>query len=139
MEFRLNNDVHQSDIDRLQNGLNLHQSVNLDQVIEKNTFSVEVYDNGYCGGLIATCNGDWLCIKYLWVDGSLRGKGVGSQALDTAEKNAIANGCKQALVDTLSYQALPFYLTNGYEIINTINDFPIAGVSRYYLTKKLIS
>lgn len=89
------------------------------------------------GGLIASCKGNWLCIDFLWVDETLRGSGLGSELLSAAEQAAVADGCLCALVDTFSFQALPFYQKQGYQQQMSLPDFPQTGMQRHYLTKRL--
>jgi GNAT superfamily N-acetyltransferase len=43
----------------------------------------------------------WLFIKYLWVSGALRGRGIGRELVRAAEGRAIERGCHSAWVDTL--------------------------------------
>ncbi len=40
-----------------------------------------------------------------------------------------------ALVDTMSFQALPFYQKNGYQLQMTLDNFPETGSARHYLSK----
>ncbi|CAM6400823.1 Blasticidin S-acetyltransferase [Citrobacter sedlakii] len=87
------------------------------------------------GGLIGEIKGEWLCIKYLWMDESLRRCGYGRQLMQAAEQAAQERGCRHALVDTMSFQALPFYQKNGYQLKMTLDNFPEEGASRHYLTK----
>lgn len=61
------------------------------------------------GGLLASTKGNWLCIDYLWVSENARKSGLGSTLMKSAEQESIKLGCKHALVDTFSFQALPFY------------------------------
>lgn len=89
------------------------------------------------GGLIGQRKGLWLSIDYLWVSDSSRGSGVGSQLIRTAEQTARQKGCQFALVDTISFQALPFYQKQGYVLKTTLDDFPLEGMARHYLTKAL--
>jgi len=89
------------------------------------------------GGLIGQRKGDWLSIDYLWVCETVRGEGAGSQLIKTAEDVARQKGCLHALVDTISFQALPFYQKQGYQLVNTLENFPQAGMARHYLTKML--
>lgn len=89
------------------------------------------------GGLIGQRKGDWLSIDYLWVCETTRGKGVGSEIIKRAEDLAREKGCLYALVDTISFQALPFYQKQGYQLVKTLEDFPLAGMARHYLTKGL--
>ena len=87
------------------------------------------------GGLIASRKGLWLCIDYLWVSEDVRGSGLGKQLLAAAEQEGKRTGCRHALVDTLSFQALPFYEKQGYQLQMSLPDFPDAGMQRHYLAK----
>ena len=89
------------------------------------------------GGLIGQRKGDWLSIDYLWVCETVRGEGAGSQLIKNAEGVAREKGCRHALVDTISFQALPFYQKKGYTLKTTLDDFPLEGMARHYLTKAL--
>ncbi|MBP2199159.1 GNAT family N-acetyltransferase [Pantoea cypripedii] len=91
------------------------------------------------GGLISSRKGLWLCVDYLWVSESTRGSGIGGELLRAAEQEGARNGCKHSLVDTFSFQALPFYLKQGYEKQMTLPDFPQEGMQRHYLIKTNIS
>lgn len=91
------------------------------------------------GGLIGTRKSEWLCISYLWVNDAMRGSGLGTELLKTAEKEAVKLGCLQSMVDTFSFQALPFYQKQGYVLQMTLDDFPEKGTQRHYLTKPLVS
>ncbi len=87
------------------------------------------------GGLIADKRGLWLCINYLWVSESVRGTGLGTTLMNRAEQEASRLGCIHSLVDTFSFQALPFYEKLGYKCQMTLPDFPEAGLQRHYLIK----
>ncbi|PKE29975.1 biphenyl 2,3-dioxygenase [Rahnella sp. AA] len=97
-------------------------------------------------GIIAETMGNWLMIKYLWVDESLRGQYIGSSLMQRAEEEAMARGCRYSMVDTFSFQARPFYERQGYECQMVLEDFlndiryspnGEASHSRIYLTKTL--
>lgn len=87
------------------------------------------------GGLIADKKGLWLCINYLWVSETARGTGLGTTLMKRAEQEASRLGCIHSLVDTFSFQALPFYEKLGYQCQMTLPDFPKAGLQRHYLIK----
>ncbi|WP_411815259.1 GNAT family N-acetyltransferase [Klebsiella aerogenes] len=89
------------------------------------------------GGLIAKRKGNWLCIEYLWVSEATRGNGLGRELMQEAERQAQALGCSHLLVDTFSFQALPFYQKLGYQLQMSLPDFPHAGMQRHYLSKTL--
>lgn len=91
------------------------------------------------GGLIGSRKGEWLCISYLWVSDAMRGSGLGTELIKAAEKEAAKKGCLQSMVDTFSFQALPFYQKQGYVLQMTLDDFPEKGTQRHYLTKQLVS
>jgi GNAT superfamily N-acetyltransferase len=88
------------------------------------------------GGIIADLWGNWLLIKFLWVDDSLRGQGVGSELLTRIEEYAKSQGCKSSLVDTLSFQARPFYEKHHYECQMVLENYPLDS-SLSFLTKIL--
>lgn len=89
------------------------------------------------GGLIGKRKGDWLCIDYLWVSEEARGAGLGSALIVAAEARIRQWGCRHMLVDTASFQALPFYQKCGFTLNNTLEDFPYSGMQRHYLTKRV--
>ena len=55
--------------------------------------------------------------------------------MQEAEQQAQAQGCSHLLVDTMSFQALPFYQKNGYQLQMTLDNFPETGSARHYLSK----
>ena len=89
------------------------------------------------GGLIAKRKGSWLCIEYLWVSEASRGSGLGSELMQEAESQARERGCSHMLVDTFSFQALPFYQKLGYQLQMSLPGFPHVGMQRHYLSKVL--
>jgi len=89
------------------------------------------------GGLIGHRKGEWLNIEYLWVSTDARGTGLGSKIMQAAEEEAKRIGCLHALVDTFSFQARPFYEKQGYRLQMTLDDFPMNGMQRHYLSKAL--
>lgn len=88
------------------------------------------------GGLIGSTYWGWLHVDIVWIDESLRGQGWGSKILHAAEEEAVHRRCFHAHLDTMSFQALPFYQKHGYEIFGVLKDLP-SGYQRYYLQKTL--
>ena len=80
--------------------------------------------------------GNWLQLSTLWVSESLRGQGVGLTLLTKIEQAAKARGCIMCVLDTLNFQAMPFYKKYGYEIQWTQQNYPKTGC-KYYMTKNL--
>ncbi|WP_438437711.1 GNAT family N-acetyltransferase [Kluyvera sichuanensis] len=138
MPFVIKEIITQEDKDELLTGL---RAYNRQFVDTTDWCDVCVYlrdeQDVMCGGLIGQRKGDWLSIDYLWVCETVRGDGVGSELIKRAEALAREKGCRHALVDTISFQALPFYQKQGYTLVKTLEDFPLAGMARHYLTKAL--
>ena len=67
----------------------------------------------------------------------LGGSGLGSELMHEAESQARERGCSHMLVDTFSFQALPFYQQLGYQLQMSLPDFPHVGMQRHYLSKVL--
>jgi GNAT superfamily N-acetyltransferase len=88
------------------------------------------------GGLLGEIGWEWLHVQILWLDEAYRGRGYGSQLLATAEREARTHGCRGVYLDTLEFQARPFYERHGYSVFGVLNDFP-PGFRRFFLQKKL--
>ena len=89
------------------------------------------------GGIRATCYWNTLHIELLWISETARGSGIGRKLIQKAEAFARDNGCENALVETTSWQARPFYEKNGYNHMATLSNRP-KGHSSHYLNKVLI-
>jgi GNAT superfamily N-acetyltransferase len=68
----------------------------------------------------------------LWLEASARGQGFGKQLLLASEAEMIRRGCRRVHLDTLEFQALPFYERHGYSVFGILNAHPI-GYNRYFL------
>ena len=90
------------------------------------------------GGIIGNTWWGWLRIDELWVDEAVRGQDWGTHLMEAAEAEAIRRGCHHVFLDTMSFQALPFYLKLGYTTFGQLDDLPL-GHSRYFLQKRLIA
>lgn len=139
MHLSITDNVTPAEKEELLTGLRSYNG----QFLNLSTFSgdIGVYvrdENGaMLGGLIGVRKGDWLNIDFLWVSETVRGSGVGSQLIKTAEEEARRKGCKHALVDTASFQARPFYEKQGYRLQMSLQDYPYEGMQRHYLAKAL--
>ncbi|EJP23752.1 acetyltransferase, GNAT family [Lachnoanaerobaculum sp. ICM7] len=87
-------------------------------------------------GMVAETFGNWLEIEYLYVSDDLRGQGIGSKILETAENESRNRGCKYSFVDTFNFQAPKFYEKHGYKEVFALKEYPYTG-ERYYYTKEL--
>lgn len=76
-------------------------------------------------------------VDLLWIDESFRGQGIGTDLLAQAELHAKENNCRFIHLDTFSFQAIDFYLKQGYEVFAMLDDYP-EDAKRYFLKKSLV-
>ena len=81
--------------------------------------------------------GNWFYLESFWLADNARGKGLGSAMLKEAETIAKERGCRYVVLDTLEFQAKPFYQRHGYQVQWVQQDYPFAGGAKYYMTKTL--
>jgi GNAT superfamily N-acetyltransferase len=87
-------------------------------------------------GAYGRTNWNWLHISSVWVAEGERGKGFGRELILAIEAAAAQRGCRQAHLDTFSYQARPFYERLGYRVFGELEDYP-PGHARFFLRKQL--
>lgn len=92
--------------------------------------------NRVVGGVMGHTFGDWLHVSFLWVEESFRNKGYGTKLLKMIEKEGARYGCRHVDLDTLSFQAKPFYEKHGYTLFATLDNYP-KGHSKHFLKKDL--
>jgi GNAT superfamily N-acetyltransferase len=92
--------------------------------------------NRLIGGLIGETGRGVLKLELVWVAEVLRGQGVGSRLLLAAEAEAIARGCRKAMLDTYDFQARPFYERHGYRVLLEIDGYP-NGHKSFLMAKTL--
>jgi len=88
------------------------------------------------GGLTGRTYWQYLDIAFLWVDEKYRGEGHATKLMKAAEAEARERGCERVILDTLSFQALGFYLKLGYAEFGRIPGFS-GKYDRHYLHKRL--
>lgn len=136
MSLKITTSPTMHDINEIYEGLlthNLHY-IHMDQYTPLAVFKEE--SGKKIGGITGDILGNWLRIRYLWVNKVFRGQNIGTELLQAMEKTAKEKGAKYAEVDTFSFQALPFYQKQGFEIFGTLENYPVND-KKYYLRKKL--
>lgn len=137
MNIRISYDGNENDIEDIHERLKAYNRKNRESTKD---VPIGIYYEDEHGeklaGLTGEIFGNWLCIKYLYVDEKIRRQGIGTRLISKAEKEAKSHGCKYAFVDTFSFQAPDFYKKLGYKEVFILTDYPLTS-KRYYFTKEL--
>lgn len=96
-------------------------------------------DGNLMGGLLGLTWWGWLRIDILWLNDALRGQAWGTRLMEVAEAEAIRRGCRHAFLDTMSFQALPFYLKLGYTLFGELEDLPAGSGHKMYFLHKVLT
>jgi ribosomal protein S18 acetylase RimI-like enzyme len=109
------------------------------EVSERKPLAIQIKndDGNVVAGSSARTFGNWLLIDTLWVSEELRGQAVGKKILIELENTAKARGCTHSMLDTLNFQAMPFYEKYGYKTQWTQENYPETGC-KYFMVKSLI-
>jgi ribosomal protein S18 acetylase RimI-like enzyme len=98
------------------------------------SYAARTSEGVICGGVACYIYRDVLLIDTLWLDDAYRGQGLGTQLMDKAEARGQAEGCAFAFLDTMNWQARPFYEKRGYHVFH---EFQMEGgkYTRFYMRK----
>ena len=97
---------------------------------------VKDHANTVVGGLWGHTGYEWLFTQLLVVPSGLRGRGIGAEIMQLAEREAVQRGCRGAWLDTFEFQARGFYERIGYKCFGELPNYP-KGFSRYFMQKAL--
>ncbi len=108
------------------------------EIKEKKPIVVKITDQkgDIVAGAAGKSFGMWLLLDNLWVDEQLRGQDLGSKILSKIESAALKRGCKFVLLETLNFQAKPFYEKHGYKVQWVQPHYPRDGC-KYFMTKEI--
>lgn len=87
-------------------------------------------------GISGCVFGNWLMVSWLWCGDVARGQGLADKLLTALEQSAAELGATTAQLDTLDFQAKPFYEKRGYVVKYQLNNYPRSG-TRYFMEKML--
>lgn len=106
------------------------------EVNERSPLAVQIKNSRgeVVAGAAARTFGDWLLLNTLWVSDELRGQNIGSKILKEIESASKIRGCCKCLLDTLNFQAMPFYKKHGYKVQWIQEEYPKTGC-KYFMTK----
>ncbi len=126
-----------ADIELIQHGLRDFNNYFIrDDGFEPYTLFLRKPDGSIVGGLLGEFYWGWLHISILWIHEDYRELGYGSRLLEAAEEQAHMKDCIAIHLDTMSFQAQPFYERHGYSVYGRLDDLPI-GHQRIFLVKYL--
>jgi GNAT superfamily N-acetyltransferase len=118
-------------------GLGTHNRVHVDPPdFQSLVLAARDRDGQIVGALAGETAWQWLHVVSLWVDEAHRGRGLGRRLLRTAEDEARKRGVLRVYLDTLDFQARPFYEREGYVVFAVQEDYP-PGHQRFYMRKEL--
>ena len=80
--------------------------------------------------------GDCCELQSLWVEPSLRGRGLARRLIAAAEAEAAARGCRQTVHFTYDFQARELYEKVGYELVGRVEGLP-SGTDALWFRKRL--
>ncbi len=127
-------------LSRIDRGLHEFNVQNLGEDVISKYHRVAIFAKDAAGTLIGGIYGemywDWLHINSLWVETRHRGAGIGSQLLHQIEQAAISKGFYKSHLETTDFQALAFYVKQGYAVFGKLEGKP-AGTTWYYIKKEL--
>ena len=89
------------------------------------------------GGLSGRTYWDWLEVNDLFVPKHLRGQGIGTSLLQTAETVANTRGARHSFLSTFEFQARTFYERHGYYVAGKLEGYP-PGMTYYWMRKDLV-
>jgi GNAT superfamily N-acetyltransferase len=134
-------DPSQKNLAPIDQGLHEFNVAHLGQEMIDNYHTVMVVardgDGTVVGGVYGEMFWDWLHINTMWVAEDHQGHGIGTRLLKQIEKAAVSKGFYGSHLETTDFQALGFYLKNGYEVFGELEGKP-AGSTWYYIKKKLV-
>ena len=136
MEFHVEDHPDPRDIDVLETQIH-REAVAAMGLGDEAGLAIFVRDAGtVVAGISGWTWGDCCELQSLWVQPSLRGRGLATRLLAAAEAEAAARGCSQTIHFTYAFQARALYERNGYELAGCVEDFP-TGTHVLWYRKRL--
>ena len=136
MEFHVEDHPDPRDIDVLETQIRREASDTMGLGDEAD-LAIFVRDAGkIVAGITGWTWGDCCELQSLWVEPSLRRRGLATRLLAAAEAEAATRGCSQTVHFTYAFQARALYEKNGYELVGCVEDFP-TGTDVLWYRKRL--
>ena len=124
MELQVEDQPDPSEIDFLETQIRREASAAMD-LGDEVELAILVRDAGtVVAGISGWTWGDCCELQSLWVEPSLRGRGLATRLIAAAEAEAARRGCTQTVHFTYDFQARALYEQSGYELVGRVEDFP---------------
>jgi GNAT superfamily N-acetyltransferase len=95
---------------------------------------IKDFESNILGGVAGGFFWDWYDLRLLWVDERLRGQGMGTHLMERLFAECRRRQANGITGDTIDFQALPFYQKLGFEVLFTLEDYPV-GHRGYFIAK----
>lgn len=104
----------------------------------RDAFAIAVRDQAGAlrGGTYSMIYRDCLMIDMVWLQPAFRGAGLGTRMMRETEAEGHARGARLAALDTMSWQARPFYEKLGYRVFGEL-PHENGKIMRYYMSRVL--
>jgi GNAT superfamily N-acetyltransferase len=103
---------------------------------ESFTIAARNADGRLIGGLTAMVSYETLYIDDLWIEDEARGQDLGTRLIQLAEDEGRRRGASLVWLDTMSWQARPFYEKLGYAVFGELEQAH-GRYRRFFLKKTL--
>jgi len=128
----------ESEFEALKLGLDQYNERFTGEVFSETVSSFVKDENGAVfGGILGEVNWDWMYIRGLWVDEQARNERWGSKLLQNLEQYAAIKRVYGIRLETTTFQALDFYVKNGYSVFAELPNMP-QGHTSYFLKKIVV-
>ncbi len=119
---------------------NALHAFNVAAIGKEDHYSVFAFDasNEIIGGALIYAEKNSIFIDNLWIYELYRGKGIGSKLIAAAEQEGIRREIPYSTTDTFTFQAVDFYLKQGYDKIGVIKNY-MEGHDKVYFRKKIFN
>jgi ribosomal protein S18 acetylase RimI-like enzyme len=81
-------------------------------------------DGAVAGGAYGWTWGGTCYVRYLFVPADMRGRGHGTGIMRAVEREAVARGCGQIVLETHDFQAPALYRRLGFAVVGVIEGYP---------------
>lgn len=98
---------------------------------------VRVEQRGVLGGIVGGSRWGRGEIETIWLEEEARGRGLGRELLERAEREFSKRGCRWVDLETFEFQAPGFYRKAGYQVLFELETSPEGGARKFWMRRHL--